>query len=152
MRSGGGRHPSRRWVSRSRNHRGKRWTCCGDDLSSNVGRIRSIAEAARDAGRQVLVLGRSLKRVISVSEELGYMEGIPPFIAEEDYMAVARNKLVIICTGSQGEALAALAKLSRDEMKTVSLTAGDTVIFSSRTIPGNERRSWRSRTGSSISA
>jgi ribonuclease J len=108
-------------------------------FSSNVGRVRSIAEAARDAGRQVLVLGRSLKRVISVSEELGYMEGIPPFIAEEDYMAVAREKLVIICTGSQGEALAALAKLSRDEMKTVSLTPGDTVIFSSRTIPGNEK-------------
>ena len=108
-------------------------------FSSNVGRVRSIAEAARDAGRQVLVLGRSLKRVISVSEELGYMEGIPPFIAEEDYLAVPREQLVIICTGSQGEALAALAKLSRDEMKTVSLTPGDTVIFSSRTIPGNEK-------------
>ncbi|MGE0280108.1 MAG: ribonuclease J [Rhizobiaceae bacterium] len=108
-------------------------------FSSNVGRVRSIAEAARDAGRQVLVLGRSLKRVISVSEELGYMEGIPPFVAEEDYLAVPREQLVIICTGSQGEPLAALAKLSRDEMKTVSLTAGDTVIFSSRTIPGNEK-------------
>jgi len=108
-------------------------------FSSNVGRVRSIAEAARDAGRQVLVLGRSLKRVISVSEELGYMEGIPPFIAEEHYMAVPREQLVIICTGSQGEPLAALAKLSRDEMKTVSLTPGDTVIFSSRTIPGNEK-------------
>lgn len=108
-------------------------------FSSNVGRIRSIAEAARDAGRQVLVLGRSLKRVISVADELGYMEGIPPFIAEEDYMAVPRDQLVIICTGSQGEPLAALAKLSRDEMKTVSLTPGDTVIFSSRTIPGNEK-------------
>jgi len=108
-------------------------------FSSNVGRVRSIAEAARDAGRQVLVLGRSLKRVISVSEELGYMEGIPPFVAEEDYLAVPRDQLVIICTGSQGEPLAALAKLSRDEMKTVSLTAGDTVIFSSRTIPGNEK-------------
>jgi ribonuclease J len=108
-------------------------------FSSNVGRVRSIAEAARDAGRQVLVLGRSLKRVISVSEELGYMEGIPPFIAEEDYLSVPREQLVIICTGSQGEPLAALAKLSRDEMKTVSLTPGDTVIFSSRTIPGNEK-------------
>lgn len=108
-------------------------------FSSNVGRIRSIAEAASQAGRQVLVLGRSLKRVIDVAGELGYMDGIPPFIAEEDYMAVPRNRLVIICTGSQGEPLAALAKLSRDEMKTVSLTAGDTVIFSSRTIPGNEK-------------
>lgn len=108
-------------------------------FSSNVGRIRSIAEAARDAGRQVLVMGRSLKRVINVAEELGYMEGLPPFVAEEDFQAIPRNKLVIICTGSQGEPQAALAKLSKDEFKTVSLTPGDTVIFSSRTIPGNEK-------------
>lgn len=108
-------------------------------FSSNVGRIRSIAEAARDAGRKCLVLGRSLKRVISVADELGYMDGLPEFIPEEEFGFVARDKLVVICTGSQGEPQAALAKLSRDEMKTVSLTAGDTVIFSSRTIPGNER-------------
>lgn len=108
-------------------------------FSSNVGRIRSIAEAARDAGRQCLVLGRSLKRVIDVSGELGYMDGLPEFVSEEDYGFIPRENLVIICTGSQGEPLAALAKLSRDEMKTVSLAAGDTVIFSSRTIPGNEK-------------
>ncbi|MBL8575980.1 MAG: ribonuclease J [Mesorhizobium sp.] len=108
-------------------------------FSSNVGRVRSIAEAARDAGRQVLVLGRSLKRMIGVAAELGYMEGIPPFIAEEDYGFIPRENIVIICTGSQGEARAALAKLARDEMKTVSLTAGDTVVYSSRTIPGNEK-------------
>ena len=108
-------------------------------FSSNVGRIRSIAEAARDAGRQVLVLGRSLKRVISVSDELGYMDGLPEFIAEEDYGFIPRENLVIICTGSQGEPRAALAKLARDEMKTVALAPGDTVVFSSRTIPGNEK-------------
>lgn len=108
-------------------------------FSSNVGRIRSIAEAARDAGRQVLILGRSLKRVISVSDELGYMDGLPEFIAEEDYGFIPRENLVIICTGSQGESRAALAKLARDEMKTVALAPGDTVIFSSRTIPGNEK-------------
>ena len=108
-------------------------------FSSNVGRIRSIAEAARDCGRQVLVLGRSLKRMISVAGELGYMEGIPPFIAEEDYGFIPRENLVIICTGSQGEARAALAKLARDEMKTVALSPGDIVVFSSRTIPGNEK-------------
>jgi ribonuclease J len=108
-------------------------------FSSNVGRVRSIAEAARDAGRQVLVLGRSLKRMISVASDLGYMEGIPPFIAEEDYGFIPRENLVIICTGSQGEARAALAKLARDEMKTVALSPGDTVVYSSRTIPGNEK-------------
>ena len=108
-------------------------------FSSNVGRIRSIAEAARDAGRQCLLLGRSLKRVVDVAGELGYMDGLPEFISEEDYGFIPRENLVIICTGSQGEPLAALAKLSRDEMKAVALTAGDTVIFSSRTIPGNEK-------------
>ncbi|RUM99682.1 ribonuclease J [Pseudaminobacter arsenicus] len=108
-------------------------------FSSNVGRIRSIAEAARDAGRQVLVLGRSLKRVIDVADELGYMDGLPEFISEEDYGYIPRENLVIICTGSQGEPRAALAKLARDEMKTVALSPGDTVIYSSRTIPGNEK-------------
>ncbi|MDH6232603.1 ribonuclease J [Mesorhizobium soli] len=108
-------------------------------FSSNVGRIRSIAEAARDAGRQVLVLGRSLKRVIDVSTELGYMDGLPEFISEDDYGYIPRENLVIICTGSQGEARAALAKLARDEMKTVALSPGDLVVFSSRTIPGNEK-------------
>ncbi len=108
-------------------------------FSSNVGRIRSIAEAARDAGRQVLLLGRSMKRVVNVATELGYMEGLPGFIGEEDYSVIPRSKLVIICTGSQGEPQAALAKLSREEMKSVPLAPGDTVIFSSRTIPGNEK-------------
>jgi len=108
-------------------------------FSSNVGRIRSIAEAARDAGRQVLVLGRSLKRVIDVASELGYMDGLPEFVSEEDYGYIPRENLVIICTGSQGEARAALAKLARDEMKTVALSPGDTVVYSSRTIPGNEK-------------
>lgn len=108
-------------------------------FSSNVGRIRSIAEAARDAGRQCLLLGRSLKRVVNVASELGYMDGLPEFIHEEDYGFIPRENLVVICTGSQGEARAALSKLARDEMKTVALSPGDTVVFSSRTIPGNEK-------------
>ncbi|MEO9338006.1 ribonuclease J [Mesorhizobium sp. SB112] len=108
-------------------------------FSSNVGRIRSIAEAARDAGRQVLVLGRSLKRVIDVSGELGYMDGLPEFVSEEDYGYIPRENLVVICTGSQGEPRAALAKLARDEMKNVALSPGDTVVYSSRVIPGNEK-------------
>ncbi len=108
-------------------------------FSSNVGRLKLVAEAARDAGREVLVLGRSMKRMISVASELGYMDGVPQFLAEEEYGFIPRDKLVVLCTGSQGEARAALAKLARGEMKTVALSPGDTVIFSSRTIPGNER-------------
>ena len=108
-------------------------------FSSNVGRIRSIAQAAHAAGRKTLLLGRSMKRVVEVAEELGYMEGLPDFVAEEDFEYIPREELVIILTGSQGESRAALAKLSRDEMRTISLTAGDTVIYSSRPIPGNEK-------------
>ena len=108
-------------------------------FSSNIGRIRSIANAAHNAGRQVLLVGRSIKRCVSVADDLGYMEGLDPFLNEEDFPYIARNKIVIILTGSQGEQRAALAKLSRDEMRTLSLTAGDSVIYSSRSIPGNER-------------
>ncbi|WP_425418663.1 ribonuclease J [Oricola indica] len=108
-------------------------------FSSNVGRIRSIAEAARDCGRQVLLLGRSIKRVVDVASDLGYMDGLPPFLAEEDFTHIPRSKVVIILTGSQGEPRAALAKLSRDEMRDVALTSGDTVVYSSRMIPGNEK-------------
>jgi ribonuclease J len=108
-------------------------------FSSNVGRLRLVAEAARDAGREVLLLGRSMKRMISVAGELGYMEGVPAFLAEEEYGFIPRDKLVVLCTGSQGESRAALAKLARGELKTTALSPGDTVIFSSRTIPGNEK-------------
>ena len=107
-------------------------------FSSNVGRIRSVAEAARDAGRKVMLLGSSIKRVVDVATDLGYMEGLPPFVDEDEFASVPRRQLVIVLTGSQGESRAALAKLSRDEMRNVALGAGDTVVFSSRTIPGNE--------------
>jgi len=108
-------------------------------FSSNIARVRLVAEAARDAGREILVLGRSMKRMIDVATELGYMEDLPAFRHEEEYQLIPRDRLVVICTGSQGEPRAALAKLARQEMKTLTLAAGDAVIFSSRTIPGNEK-------------
>lgn len=108
-------------------------------FSSNVGRIRTVAEAAEAAGREVLLLGSSLKRVVDVARDIGLMEGIKPFIAEDEYGYIPRDKVVVILTGSQGEPRAALAKLSRDEMRHVALAAGDIVVFSSRAIPGNEK-------------
>ena len=108
-------------------------------FSSNVGRILSITRAAKEAGRQVLLVGRSIKRSVSVAEELGYLDGIDAFLSEEDYPYIPRDKIVMVLTGSQGEQRAALSKLSRDEMRSLALTAGDTVIYSSRSIPGNER-------------
>jgi len=108
-------------------------------FSSNVGRIRTVAEAAEAAGREILLLGSSLKRVANVARDVGLMEGVKPFIAEDEYGYIPRDKVVVILTGSQGEPRAALAKLSRDEMRNVALTSGDIVVFSSRAIPGNEK-------------
>ncbi|WP_019223547.1 ribonuclease J [Bartonella rattaustraliani] len=108
-------------------------------FASNVGRIRSIALAAESAGRKVLIIGRSLKRSIMVAEELGYMNGLAPFVTEDDYGGIPRKDLVLVVTGSQGEASAALAQLSRKEMRNIALSSGDTVIYSSRSIPGNEK-------------
>ncbi len=108
-------------------------------FSSNLGRLRTVMIAARDAGRSVIVLGRSMKRVLDVSAELGYMEGMPEVLAEDEFMSLPRQNCVVILTGSQGESRAALAKLANDEMRSIKLTPGDTVIFSSRTIPGNEK-------------
>ena len=108
-------------------------------FSSNVGRIRTIAEASEAAGREVLLLGSSLKRVVDVARDVGLMEGVKLFIAEDEYGYIPRDKVVVILTGSQGEPRAALAKLSRDEMRHVALAAGDIVVFSSRAIPGNEK-------------
>ena len=108
-------------------------------FSSNVGRIRSIALAAEKAGRDVLLLGSSMKRVVDVARDCGLMEGIKPFIAEDQFGYIPRDKVVVVLTGSQGEARAALAKIARDEMRNVALAPGDLVVFSSRTIPGNEK-------------
>lgn len=108
-------------------------------FSSNVGRIRSIAMAAEKAGRRVMVLGRSMLRVCEVSRELGYLDDIQPFLSEDEFQSVPRKNLVVICTGSQGESRAALGRMSRDDHRNGSLAPGDRVIFSSRSIPGNER-------------
>ena len=108
-------------------------------FSSNVGRIRSIAMAAEKVGRRVMVLGRSMLRVCEVARDLGYLDGIAPFLSEDEFQSVPRRELVVICTGSQGESRAAVGKMSRDEHRNASLAPGDKVIFSSRSIPGNER-------------
>ncbi|MGO8373935.1 MBL fold metallo-hydrolase, partial [Rhizobium ruizarguesonis] len=87
----------------------------------------------------VLLLGSSLQRVVAVAPDIGLMECVKPFISEEEYGYIPRDKVVVILTGSQGEARAALAKLSRDERRNVAFAAGDIVVFSPRAIPGNEK-------------
>jgi len=108
-------------------------------FASNVGRIKSIALAAQKADRRVALVGRSMKRCVGVAADLGMMAGIEPFISEEEAALLPRNKIVFILTGSQGEERAALAKLARNGMREIELSAGDLVIYSSRSIPGNEK-------------
>ena len=108
-------------------------------FSSNVGRIRSIAQAAEKAGRKVLLLGSSIRRVVEVATSIGMFDDIPDFVEEDEFQTIDAAKLVIILTGSQGESRAALAKIARQEHRNVSLVPGDMVVYSSRTIPGNEK-------------
>jgi ribonuclease J len=108
-------------------------------FASNVARIRSAAAAAFAAGREVVVIGRAMERVIQVARETGYLDGIGEFRGPDVYGHLPPDKVVALCTGSQGEARAALARIALDEHPDVSLAKGDRVIFSSRTIPGNEK-------------
>ncbi|WP_298985936.1 ribonuclease J [uncultured Roseibium sp.] len=108
-------------------------------FASNVARIRAVSEAAAANDRDVVVVGRSMHRVIDVAGELGYLEGLKPFHDEEAYGYLPREKVVLLCTGSQGESRAALARIASGDHRNIALSKGDTVIFSSRTIPGNEK-------------
>jgi ribonuclease J len=108
-------------------------------FASNVARIRAVAEAAAACGREVVVIGRAMERVVSVARELGLLEGIAPFRGADMWDSLPRDRVVAVLTGSQGEPRAALARVASDEHPDISLASGDRVIFSSRTIPGNEK-------------
>ncbi|MBV8912076.1 MAG: ribonuclease J [Acetobacteraceae bacterium] len=108
-------------------------------FASNVARVESIALAARDAGRQVALVGRSLRNLDAAARECGYLREVPPFLTEDAANAIEDDELLIIVTGSQGEPRSALARIASDTHPNIALGEGDTVIFSSRQIPGNER-------------
>ena len=108
-------------------------------FASNVARFESIALAARDAGRSVALVGRSLRNIDASARECGYLKGIAPFLSEDDAQDVDDDHLLMIVTGSQGEPRSALARIAADQHPRIALGEGDTVIFSSRVIPGNER-------------
>lgn len=107
-------------------------------FSSNVARIQSIISAAQANDRSVAVVGRAIKRAISAAQEVGYLRDLPDFVPEEDIDLLPRNNIVIICTGTQGEPRAAMAKIAAGAHESVKLEKGDTVVYSSRQIPGNE--------------
>src|SRR5271156_394327 len=108
-------------------------------FASNVARMESIALAAQDAGRSVAIVGRSMRNIDAAARECGYLKTLPPFLTEDDIDDVPDDNILLLITGSQGEARSALSRVARDDHPRVSLGEGDTVIYSSRMIPGNER-------------
>jgi ribonuclease J len=108
-------------------------------FASNVARLESIAHAAAAHGRDVALVGRSLWRIDKAARENGYLTNLPRFLTEDEAGYIPRDRILLICTGSQGEPRSALSRISRDDHPHVLLETGDVVIFSSRIIPGNEK-------------
>ncbi len=107
-------------------------------FASNVARLEAVGRAAKAAKRHVCLLGRGMHRIYQAARKTGYLKDFPELIDEETLRTVPPHKLLVLCTGSQGEPRAALARLSLGRHPLLTLEAGDTVIFSSRVIPGNE--------------
>lgn len=108
-------------------------------FASNVARVESIAKAAQASGRVVMIVGRSLRNLETAARECGYFQDLPPFLTEQDARDVEDDNLLMIITGSQGEPRSALSRIASDTHPNIALGEGDTVIYSSRMIPGNEQ-------------
>jgi ribonuclease J len=108
-------------------------------FASNVARMRAVALAAAACDREVVLVGRSMERIAQVARETGYLDGVKDFRSVDIYGHLPPDKVVALCTGSQGEARAALSRIAADDHPDVAFSRGDRVIFSSRAIPGNEK-------------
>ena len=108
-------------------------------FGSNVARLKTLAEAGVKAGRSVCLLGRAMRRMIDASVDTGVLSDFPSLISPEDALQVPRENLLLLATGSQGERRAATAQLANGKYRGFSLQEGDLFIFSSKTIPGNEK-------------
>ena len=108
-------------------------------FASNVARVKTLAEAGERAGRSICLLGRAMRRMIEASVETGVLASFPRVIGPEDASQIPRENLMLIVTGSQGERRAASAQLARGKFHGIEMKEGDLFLFSSKTIPGNER-------------
>jgi len=108
-------------------------------FASNIARLKTLADAGVAAGRSVCLLGRAMQRMVAAGEETGILGKFPQTIAPEDARDVPHDQLMLIVTGSQGERRAASAQLSRGKYRGLRMNEGDLFLFSSKTIPGNER-------------
>lgn len=108
-------------------------------FASNVARLKTLAEAGVAAGRKVVLLGRAMRKMVTAATETGVLKDFPGVIPPEEAADLPRNKVMLLVTGSQGEQRAASAQLSRGRYLGIEMKEGDSFLFSSRTIPGNER-------------
>jgi ribonuclease J len=108
-------------------------------FASNVARVKAVADAAHQTGRTLVVAGRALHRIIMVAIETGYLPQGFRYVDQQRFGDFSADKVLLLCTGSQGEMRAAIARIAENEHPDISLDRGDQVIFSSRTIPGNEK-------------
>ncbi|MBS0235995.1 MAG: ribonuclease J [Proteobacteria bacterium] len=109
-------------------------------FASNIARLHSIAKAAQNAGRKVALAGRSLWRIYDAALSTGYLQDLDPFIREQQIKKYRRDEILVICTGCQGEPLAAASKLANNSHQHFALQRNDVMIFSSKIIPGNEKK------------
>ncbi|HYC18057.1 MAG TPA: ribonuclease J [Pseudolabrys sp.] len=136
-----GRSPSEADVAKTiaelvRNARGR---VAVTTFASNVARLRAVADAARAADREVVVIGRAMDRIVQIAREIGYLDGTQDFRPADAFGHLPPNKIVALCTGSQGEPRAALSRIAEEQHPEVTFSPGDRVIYSARTIPGNEK-------------
>lgn len=108
-------------------------------FASNLARLYSIHQAAHKAGRHVVVVGRAMRRIIQVARETGYLPDEAEFLGEDEYGYLPPDKVLALCTGSQGESRAAIARIASGSHPKITLNRGDLVVFSARAIPGNEK-------------
>ena len=108
-------------------------------FASNVARVKTLAEAGERAGRSIVLLGRAMRRMVEASIETGVLKDFPKVISPDDAKALPREKVMLLVTGSQGERRAASAQLARGKYMGLTMKEGDTFLFSSKTIPGNEK-------------
>jgi len=108
-------------------------------FASNVARVKTLAEAGQRAGRSIVLLGRAMRRMVEAAVETGVLTDFPSVISPEEARDVPRENVMLLVTGSQGERRAASAQLARGKYRGLTLKEGDLFLFSSKTIPGNER-------------
>ena len=108
-------------------------------FASNVARLKTLAEAGQRAGRSIVLLGRAMRRMVEAAAETGVLTDFPSVISPEDAQDIPRDNLMLLVTGSQGERRAASAQLARGKYNGLELKEGDLFLFSSKTIPGNEK-------------